>query len=72
MSKLVQFTDAHFPGLTPNSCDNLNNMKLNLSVTTISVNFSANNQSLLASFSLQIKVITRFFQVFSSVYFKGH
>ena len=30
MSKLVQFTDAHFPDLNPNSYDNLNNMKLDL------------------------------------------
>ena len=34
MSKLVQFTDVHFPGLTPSSYDNLNNMKLDLNVST--------------------------------------
>ena len=44
ISKLVQLTDVHFPGLTPNSYDNLNNMKLDLSVSPRSVNFSANNQ----------------------------
>ena len=46
MSKLVQFTDAHYPGLTRNSDDNLNNMKLDFNVSTRSVNFSANNQGL--------------------------
>ena len=30
MSKLVQFTDVHFPDLNPNSYDNLNNVKLDL------------------------------------------
>ena len=49
MSKLVKFTYVHFPGLTPNYCDNLNNIKLDLNVSTVSVNFSANNQGLLAS-----------------------
>ena len=44
ISKLVQFTDAHFPGGTLNSYDNLNNKKLDLNVSTRSVNFSANNQ----------------------------
>ena len=44
MSKLVQFTDVHFPDLNPTSYDNLNNMKLDLNVSTRSVNFSANNQ----------------------------
>ena len=34
MSKLVQFTDVHFPDLNPNSYDNLNNMKLDLYVST--------------------------------------
>ena len=33
MSKLIQFT-VHFPGLNPNSYDNLNNMKLDLNVST--------------------------------------
>ena len=44
MSKLVQFTDVHFPDLNPNSYDNLNNVKLDLiNVSTRpSVNFSAN------------------------------
>ena len=46
MSKLVQFTDVHFPDLNPTSYDNLNNMKLDLNVSTRSVNFSANNQGL--------------------------
>ena len=30
MSKLVQFIDVHFPAVTLNSYDNLNNTKLNL------------------------------------------
>ena len=46
MSKLAQFTDVHFPGLTPNSYDNLNSIKLDLNVPTRSVNFSANNEGL--------------------------
>ena len=46
MSKLVQFTDVHFSGRTPNSYDNLNIMKLDLNVFARSVNFSANNQDL--------------------------
>ena len=37
-----------FPGLAPNSYDNLSNMNLDLNVSTRSVNFSANNQELLA------------------------
>ena len=35
MSKLVQFTGVHFADLNPNSCDNLNNMKLELNISTI-------------------------------------
>ena len=46
MSKIVQFTDVHFPGLTPNSYDKLNNMKLDLNVFTNLAIFSANNQDL--------------------------
>ena len=46
MSKLVQFTDAHFPDLNSNSYDNLNNMKLDLNLSTRSVNLSANNQGI--------------------------
>ena len=46
VSNLVQFTDVHFSGLTPNSYDILNNMKLDLNVSTRSVSFSANNQDL--------------------------
>ena len=34
MSKLVEFTDVHFPDLNPNSYDKLNNMKLDLNVST--------------------------------------
>ena len=30
MPKLVQFTGVHFPHLSPNSYDNVNNMKLDL------------------------------------------
>ena len=43
MSKLLQFTDVNFPALTPNSYDNLNNMRLDLNVSTRPVSFSANN-----------------------------
>ena len=70
MSKLVQFTDLHFPDLDPNSYDSLNNMKLRL--------MSPRRQSILMqiirafSFNLQIRVITSFFQVFCSVFCKGH
>ena len=46
MSKLVQFRDVGCPGLTTNSYDNLNNMKLDLSISRRSVNFSANNQGI--------------------------
>ena len=43
MSKLVQFTDMRFPDLNPNSYDNLNNVKLDLTnVSTRLVNFGAN------------------------------
>ena len=43
MSKLVQFTDVHFPDLKANSYDNLNNVKLDLiNVSTRLVNFGAN------------------------------
>ena len=44
MSKLVQFTDVHFSGQTSNSYGNLSNRKLDLNVSTRSVNFNANNQ----------------------------
>ena len=54
MSILVQFTDVHFPSLTPNTYDNLNNVKLDLNISTRSVNFSANNKTAF-SFSLQIR-----------------
>ena len=46
MPKLVQFTDVHFPDLNSNSYDNLNNMKLDLNLSTRSVNLSANNQGI--------------------------
>ena len=46
MSRLVEFTDVRFSDLNPDSYYNLNNMKLDLSVFTRSVNFSANNQGL--------------------------
>ena len=45
MLKFVQFTDVHFPGLIPNY-DNLIKMKLDLSVSSRSVDFSANNKGL--------------------------
>ena len=45
MSKLVQFTGVHFPDLNPNSYDDLNNMKLDLNVST-KVKLSANDQGL--------------------------
>ena len=44
ISKLVQFTDVHFPDLNSNSYDDLNNMKLDWNVSTRWVNFSVNNQ----------------------------
>ena len=53
MSKLVEFTDVRFSDLNPNSYYNLNNMKLDLSVFTSSVNFSANNQGLYLWFTNQ-------------------
>ena len=53
MSKLVEFTDVRFSDLNPNSYCNLNNMKLDLSVFTSSVNFSANNQGLQLWFTNQ-------------------
>ena len=46
MSKFVQFTDVHFPGLNRNSYNNLNNVKLDLNISTKSVHFSVNNQGL--------------------------
>ena len=57
MSKLVQFTDVHFPDLSPNSYENLNNMKWNLSVSTTLAKFIANNFRI---FSLKTRVITAF------------
>ena len=45
MSKLVQFTVVYFSDLNQNSYDNLNNMKLDLNVST-NVDFSANDQGL--------------------------
>ena len=45
MSKLVHFTVVYFSDLNPNSYDNLNNMKLDLNVST-NVDFSANDQGL--------------------------
>ena len=53
MSKLVEFTDVRFSDLNPNSYYNLNNMKLDLSVFTSSVNFSVNNQGLQLWFTNQ-------------------
>ena len=53
-----------------NFYDNLNSMKLYLNVSRRSLNVSANNRDF--SFSLQIRVIISFFQVFCSVFFKGH
>ena len=46
MSKVVQLTGVYFPDLNPSSYDNLNNMKLDLNVST-KVKFSANDQGLL-------------------------
>ena len=42
MLKRFEFTGVHFPHLKPNSYDNLNNMKLDLS-TPSKVKFNANN-----------------------------
>ena len=69
MSKLAQFTDVYFPGLTPNSYDNLNSIKLDLNVPSQSILVQIMRAF---SFSLQIRVITSFFLLFSSVFFKGH
>ena len=55
MSKLVQFTDVHFPDLNPNSYENLNIMKLDLNVFTILVQITRS-----FSLSLQIRVIYKF------------
>ena len=69
MSKLVQFTDVHFLDLNPNSYDNL--------TWKSEILISPQGQSRLVqitrafSFSLQIRVISSFFQVFCSVCFKG-
>ena len=65
MSKLVQLTDMHFPDLNPNSYDNLNNMKLDYKCLHKVSQFQCKLVS-------QIRVITSFFQVFCSVFFKGH
>ena len=42
MLKLFEFTGVHFPDLKPNSYDNLNKMKLDLSKPN-KVKFNANN-----------------------------
>ena len=55
-SNLVQFTGFHFPDLNPNSHYNLNNMKLDLNVST-KVTFSACKWVL----SLKLRVIKEFF-----------
>ena len=68
MSERVESTDVNFPDLNPNSYDYVNKMKLDLDVSPRSVNFSANNRAF--RFSLQIKVITSFFQVFRLVFFQ--
>ena len=53
--KTVQFINVNFPGLTPNSYDYLNNMKLNLNVFTRSVNFNVVQITRVLGFSLQIR-----------------
>ena len=45
MSKRVQFTSVNFPDLNPNSYDNINNIKLDLNVSS-KVKFSANAHGL--------------------------
>ena len=45
MSKLVQFTGVNFPDLNPNYYANLNNMKLDLNVST-KVKINENDQGL--------------------------
>ena len=65
MSKLVQFTDVHFPGLTQNSYDKLNNMKLDFNVSSVTT------RPLALVYKLG-RVITSFFQVFGAVFFKGN
>ena len=73
MSKLIQFT-VHFPGLNPNSYDNLNNMKLDLNVSTPQCQSTLVQitRDFFALVYIHIRVITSFFQVFCSVFFKGH
>ena len=46
MSKLVESTDVDFPDPNPNSYGNLNNMKLDLNVSTTQVKFSASERYL--------------------------
>ena len=66
MSKLVQFTDVHFPDPNPKFYDNLNNVKLDL------INVSTRSSVNFVHISLQIRVVTSFFQVFCSLFFKGN
>ena len=54
----------------PNSSDNLSNMKLDLNVSTRSV--TTLQIARVINFSLQIWMITNFFEVFGSVFLKGH
>ena len=70
ISKLAQFTDVHFPDLSQNLLKTYTtwNGRFKCLHATRSVNYSASNQSLqFFSFSLQIRVITSFFQVICSI-----
>ena len=68
MSKLIQFTDAHFPD--PNRfLWQLKQHKVDLNVSTKSANFSTNNKGL--SFSLQIRVITISSKSFALYFLNG-
>ena len=71
MSKLVQFTDVHFSGLTSNSYGNLSNRKLDLNVSTRSVNFNANNQGHLATVYKLGRVITVSHKCLALYFLKG-
>ena len=52
MSKLVQFTGVYFPDINSNFYENLNNIKLDLNVST-NVKFS----EMTRAFSLKIRVV---------------
>ena len=63
---------VHFPDLIPNFYYNLNNNKLDLNVSSPKGQLISVQIIRAFSFSLQIRVITSFFEVFCSVFYKGH